>query len=119
MAIAAPCCVQSQRHWLRRQAESITAPVTLVGSGSVLFGAPSLQNNESNAFKGYCSGDDWDCYRPAQQNLIAELARLPGCVVVITGDYHAADIKRILPGEAAGYRDFYAPQVLHASRLAA
>lgn len=103
--------LQAQRQWLRQQAETITAAVTLIGSGSVLLGAPSRNNTADNKFKGYCSGDDWDCYRPAQQNLIAELARMPGCVVVLTGDYHTADIKRILPGEQAGYTEFYVPSV--------
>ena len=101
--------VQQQRQWLRAQVQAITAPVTLVASGSVLFGEPSRQNtaHDSPPFTGYCSGDNWDCYRPAQQNLIAQLARIHGCVVVITGDYHAADIKRIVPGEDAPYASFY------------
>ena len=102
--------VQEQRLWLRDQIATITAPVTIVASGSVLFGAPS-QANEPPKYNGYCSGDDWDCYRPAQQNLIAELARIPGCVIVITGDYHAGDIKRIVPGEAAPYAAVYNPPV--------
>lgn len=36
--------------------------------------------------------DDWDCYRPAQLNLLHTLQRhaaaSKGCYVVITGDYH-------------------------------
>jgi alkaline phosphatase D len=106
-------CVQAQREWLRAQIETIRAPITLVASGSVLFGAPSRTNSPQDdpPYTGYCSGDDWDCYRPAQQNLIAELSRIPGCVVVITGDYHAADIKRVMPGERAPYVRHYKTQV--------
>jgi hypothetical protein len=105
--------LQVQRNWLREQAATITAPITLIASGSVLFGSPSRVNSPSDhpPFSHYCSGDDWDCYRPAQKNLIAELARIHGCVIVLTGDYHAADIKRIVPGEAAGYADVYIPPV--------
>lgn len=102
--------VQQQRRWLRQQVQRSTAPVTIVASGSVLFGAPS-RTNQPPKHKGYCSGDDWDCYRPAQQALIAELARLPGCVIVITGDYHAGDIKRIAPGDSASYAQYYSPPV--------
>lgn len=44
-----------------------------------------------------CSGDDWDCYGPAQRNVISLLARTTGpqrdgggggCAVVLTGDFH-------------------------------
>ena len=43
------------------------------------------------------TGDDWECYRPAQLALIHTLARhmakSRGCYVIITGDYHISDIK--------------------------
>ena len=85
----------------------------LVASGSVLLGAPSRANGprDEPPYTAYCSGDDWDCYRPAQQNLIAELARARGCVIVLTGDYHAADIKRLDPGEGAPYAHHYNSRV--------
>lgn len=87
--------------------------MTLVASGSVLLGRPSATNSPTDVppFSGICSGDDWDCYRPAQQNLLGMLARKEGCVVVLTGDYHYADIKRIIPGEDAPYQDVYMPPV--------
>ena len=106
-------CVQKQRQWLNDTVERGTAPVTLVASGSVLLGHPRGNNSaqDSPPFSGVCSGDDWDCYRPAQQNLLGLLARKTGCVIVLTGDYHFADIKRIIPGENALYQDVYTPPV--------
>lgn len=90
----------------------------LIGSGSVVLGHPEKENSATDhpQFTGYCSGDDWDCYRPAQQNLLGMLARRlekkrSGCVIIMTGDYHHADIKRVVPGEKAVYSDFYEPPV--------
>eukprot|EP00892_Ulva_mutabilis_P008009 jgi/Ulvmu1/5580/UM023_0117.1 len=102
---------RKQRQWLNDTIERGTAAVTLVASGSVLLGRPGAANSadDSPPFSSVCSGDDWDCYRPAQQNLLAMLARKPGCVIVLTGDYHMADIKRILPGEDAPYQAVYTP----------
>ena len=37
--------------------------------------------------------DDFDCFQPAQQNLLHTIATAPGCVVVLTGDFHFSDIK--------------------------
>lgn len=105
--------LQVQRAWLRERIAASTAPVLIVASGSVLLGAPSRKNgpHDDPPYTSYCSGDDWDCYRPAQQNLIAELSRARGCVIVITGDYHSADIKRLHPDEAAPYATHYNSQV--------
>ncbi len=33
------------------------------------------------------------CYQPAQLNLLHTLANASGCVVILTGDFHFADIK--------------------------
>ena len=42
----------------------------------------------------YCSCfDDFDCFQPAQQNLLHTIAAAHGCVVVLTGDFHFSDIK--------------------------
>ena len=71
-----------------------TAPLKLVVSGSVLLGQPIPSQAQRCGYdgrgkdKGYadvpddvmcpCSTDDWDCYRPAQQQLIqAVLASRP------------------------------------------
>lgn len=109
--------MQKQRQWLNDTVSRATAAVTLVASGSVLLGRPGATNaaSDSPPFSGICSGDDWDCYRPAQQNLLSMLARKSGCVIVLTGDYHMADIKRIIPGENAPYQDVYSPPVRTAS----
>ena len=44
-----------------------------------------------------CAGDDWECYRPAQLALVHTIARhmekSHGCYIIVTGDYHIADIK--------------------------
>lgn len=44
-----------------------------------------------------CAGDDWECYRPAQLALVHTIARhmdkSRGCYIIVTGDYHIADIK--------------------------
>lgn len=37
--------------------------------------------------------DDYDCFRPAQINLLHNLANARGCAVVLTGDFHFSDIK--------------------------
>jgi alkaline phosphatase D len=110
--------MQMQRTWLNKTLEEASASVMLVGSGSVLLGRPQNQNSASDdpPYTGYCSGDDWDCYRPAQQNLLGMLARRlrkegTGCVVILTGDYHHADIKRIIPGENATYSQYLEPPV--------
>jgi alkaline phosphatase D len=110
--------MQKQRDWLNTTLEESSAAIMLIGSGSVLLAHPERVNSASDSpqYTGYCSGDDWDCYRPAQQNLLGMLARRlskegTGCVVVLTGDYHHADIKRIIPGEKALYSKFLEPPV--------
>ncbi len=57
------------------------------------------------------SADDWDCYRPAQLNLLHTLQRhaaaTKGCYIVITGDYHYSDIKVAKPGAGQTYTAAY------------
>lgn len=50
-------------------------------------------NNEGTSSTCMCSGDDWECYKPAQLQLLHLLSTAPGCVVVLTGDYHYSDIR--------------------------
>lgn len=45
----------------------------MVVSGSVVLGRPDSANSRSNP-RGQCSGDDFECYRPAQAALLADLA---------------------------------------------
>jgi hypothetical protein len=42
-----------------------------------------------------CSGDDFDCYWRAQQNILQTLNRYGdnGCTVIVTGDYHMSDFR--------------------------
>ncbi|CAN0300492.1 unnamed protein product, partial [Hapterophycus canaliculatus] len=57
-----------------------------------------------------CSNDDWDCYRPAQRNLLSQLATAPGCSVIVTGDYHFGDIKAMRPGAETPYSEWYSSE---------
>ncbi|GLI65466.1 hypothetical protein VaNZ11_008816 [Volvox africanus] len=94
----------AQRAWLSDHLASSLAPLTLVVSGSVPVGSIGFTNPET----GVCSGDDWNCWQPAQLNFLHTLANASsGCVVVITGDYHYADIKAVAPGKNTSY----APQL--------
>ena len=48
-----------------------------------------------------CGGDNLDCYRVAQQELmylISTSSSVAGCSVVLTGDFHWSDIKQLSPG---------------------
>ncbi|CAM9706536.1 unnamed protein product [Discosporangium mesarthrocarpum] len=54
-----------------------------------------------------CGGDDFDCYRPAQKNLLSMLERAPGCSIILAGDYHWGDIKALLPGADQLYSDWF------------
>ena len=92
-----------QRRWLIRELESSQAPIRLIGSGSVPFGSLGF----SGGSQGQCSGDDINCYVPAQINLLHTLASSAstGCVIIITGDFHYSDIKVVLPGEGHPYSD--------------
>jgi hypothetical protein len=56
---------------------------------------PLGTNTAETNYTGVCTGDDFDCYRPAQLSLLSALdgARPGTCVVVITGDAHYSDIK--------------------------
>ena len=55
--------------------------------------------------QGPCSGDDWECWKPAQINLLHTLASasVKGCVLVLVGDFHYADIKLVMPGADTSY----------------
>ena len=49
-----------------------------------------------------CGGDNLDCYRVAQQELmylISASSSIGGCGVVLTGDFHWSDIKQLTPGD--------------------
>ncbi len=88
-----------QRAWLREVLGQSSAPLKLVGSGSVVAG--SIGHPEANG-TSECDGDDWACWPRAQVNLLHTLANASGCVVLLTGDYHISDIKVIMPGSPKG-----------------
>ncbi|EFN59092.1 hypothetical protein CHLNCDRAFT_137864 [Chlorella variabilis] len=101
-----------QRAWLDGVLAEARAPVKLIASGSVLFGSTGLgENSKENDWTGRCSGDDWDCYRPAQLALLQTLQRHArqhgGCWIVLTGDYHFSDIKVASPGSGHPYSQAY------------
>lgn len=104
---------KTQRSWLRSAVQQSTAPVQLFVSGSVLFYDPTSQscgvvNNgtHSHDVQCRCGGDNLDCYRVAQRDLIETISLSKGCAIVLTGDYHFADIKQIQSGKQA-YSDYY------------
>ncbi|CAN0212970.1 unnamed protein product [Pylaiella littoralis] len=103
---------REQRAWLQRELDQSTASLRLVVSGSVVLGRPGNDTHTCDADGELCqcSGDDWDCYRPAQQNLLSQLAKAPGCSVILTGDYHFGDIKAMLPGAETSYSEWYSSQ---------
>eukprot|EP00241_Pyramimonas_parkeae_P003592 CAMPEP_0114237380 /NCGR_PEP_ID=MMETSP0058-20121206/7357_1 /TAXON_ID=36894 /ORGANISM="Pyramimonas parkeae, CCMP726" /LENGTH=654 /DNA_ID=CAMNT_0001349413 /DNA_START=109 /DNA_END=2073 /DNA_ORIENTATION=+ len=112
-----------QRRWLEEALRKSNAPLKLVVSGSVVLGsatsevcadAQALLNRSSHLPTCACSSDEWDCYRPAQQNLLATLARTTGphregggCAVILTGDFHWSDIKVLRPGPEQPYSETY------------
>jgi alkaline phosphatase D len=92
-----------QREWLEDVLTTrATAPLKIIASGSVLLGDPVTINEDTTDWEGQCSGDDWDCYRPAQLALLSALQRgaaaAGGCVVVAAGDFHFSDIRAAFPG---------------------
>eukprot|EP00903_Cladosiphon_okamuranus_P012811 g11973.t1 len=102
---------REQRAWLQRELDQSTASLRLIVSGSVVLGKPG---NDSWTCKHgqpcQCSNDDWDCFRPAQQNLLSQLSKAPGCSVIVTGDYHWGDIKALLPGADTPYAEWYSSE---------
>lgn len=92
-----------QRKWFQQELlYKSKAPLKIIGSGSVVFGDPRPQPNY-----GPCAGDDMDCYKQAQTNLIQILDKVEnGCVIILVGDYHVSDIKMVESGKQT-YSDYY------------
>eukprot|EP00903_Cladosiphon_okamuranus_P013391 g12479.t1 len=102
---------REQRAWLQRELDQSTASLRLIVSGSVVLGRPGNDTHELlDGVLGQCSNDDWDCYRPAQQNLLSQVSKAPGCSVILTGDYHWGDIKALLPGADTPYAEWYSSE---------
>ncbi|CAM9775545.1 unnamed protein product [Ascophyllum nodosum] len=100
---------REQRAWLQRELDQSTASLRLIVSGSVMFGKPGNDSHTCGDEPCQCSADDWDCFRPAQQNasLLSQVAGAPGCSVILTGDYHWGDIKTMMPGADTPYAEWY------------
>ncbi|BBN15673.1 hypothetical protein MPTK1_6g21440 [Marchantia polymorpha subsp. ruderalis] len=110
----------NQRAWLQDELRKSEAPLKLIVSGSPVFNNPE-EFVCSKALKRRPSVnctcfDDYDCYRPAQLNLLHNLAQAPGCVVVLTGDFHFSDIKVLQPGSqkySGAYDSFHLPRAIY------
>lgn len=113
---ASPICEvlgKTQRMWLRSSLSASSAALKVIVSGSVLMANPLpsecanyIDLNASSSTYGQevsvnctCSKDDIDCYPAAQQELFHLISNVSGCAVVLTGDYHFSDIKKLLPGK--------------------
>ncbi|KAJ7525401.1 hypothetical protein O6H91_17G049000 [Diphasiastrum complanatum] len=94
---------QDQRLWLEEQLLNSDAPLKLLVSSSVILGNPLGHPCEdvspvARTTKCVCSGDDWECYKPSQINLLQLVSRARGCVVILTGDSLYSDIRVLRPG---------------------
>lgn len=109
---------KSQRKWLKSALRASRAPVKLIVSGSVLLYDPSVhvcQRYPLTLPNGTivmqeipcrCGGDNLDCYRVAQRELLHLFSSTKGCVIILTGDYHFGDIKRLKKGPETIYSSF-------------
>eukprot|EP00249_Psilotum_nudum_P012012 c23529_g1_i1 orf=105-1763(+) len=102
---------KKQRLWLESALLQSNAPLKLVVSSSVVLGNPVKKNCEGpnadiDGVECPCSGDDWECYKPAQLQFLELLSHVQGCVVLLTGDYHYSDIKVLRPGQQP-YSKYY------------
>ncbi|GJP57253.1 hypothetical protein CLOM_g16278 [Closterium sp. NIES-68] len=77
-------------------------------SASIPPVAPFVEDPVTNVTQCTCSGDDWECYKPAQLHFLEMLSRAErGCVVLLTGDMGYSDIKVFRPGPGRAYTDLY------------
>ena len=106
---------KAQRRWLRRAVQESTAHLKLFLSGSVLLHNPLPYScgglaNETHPVNCTCGGDNLDCYRVAQSELlhiISHSTSTGSCSVVLTGDFHFSDIKVLDPGPSTAYASLY------------
>ncbi|KAI5079699.1 hypothetical protein GOP47_0005178 [Adiantum capillus-veneris] len=94
---------EQQRRWFEDAILGSNAPLKLVVSSSVVLGNPikkSCQDlgSSTNEAECPCFGDDWECYKPAQLQLLNVLTRSSGCVVLLTGGLEYSDIRVLKPG---------------------
>ncbi|GBG77632.1 hypothetical protein CBR_g24078 [Chara braunii] len=106
-----------QRKWLRNVLYESDAPLKLLVSGSPVINNPKpficgKALKKRPAVQCVCL-DDFDCFRPAQINLIHTMVGAPGCVVVLTGDLHFSDIKVIRSGQNLYSADYMTANLPH------
>lgn len=73
---------ERQRAWLARSLAQSTARLNIVVAPGGLLGNPAA------AGSGGCTGTEWDCYRPAQVNLLHTLANTTACTIILSGADH-------------------------------
>eukprot|EP00892_Ulva_mutabilis_P008453 jgi/Ulvmu1/5980/UM026_0104.1 len=86
-----------QRTWLARALAASDARLNIVVAPGGLLGSPGADGS------GGCTGTEWDCYRPAQVNLLHTLANASACTIVLSGDNSHSDIKVVRPGDVLPY----------------
>lgn len=100
-----------QRSWLEDTILQSYAPIKLVVSSSVVVGNPLKKTCEdmgvtTRDIECPCTGEDWECYKPAQLHLLNLLSRSHGCVILLTGDFQYSDIRVLKQGEQE-YKKYY------------
>ncbi|MCO5609407.1 hypothetical protein L7F22_063633 [Adiantum nelumboides] len=94
---------EQQRRWFEDAILSSNAPLKLVVSSSVVLGNPIKKScldlgSSTTEAECPCFGDDWECYKPAQMQLLNVLTQSSGCVVLLTGGLEYSDIRVLKPG---------------------
>ncbi|CEL96472.1 unnamed protein product [Vitrella brassicaformis CCMP3155] len=97
----------TQRSWLETSLRQSDAAVNLVVSSSVVLFNPDACGPQDGSY------DNWECYRPAQRQLLASIARSgASCVVLLVGDFHWGDIKVLRPDTKAPYAKNYSSTLM-------
>lgn len=100
-----------QRNWFKDEILRSKAPIKLVISSSIVVGNPLKKTCEdlssaTNEVECPCSGDDWECYKPAQLQLLNVLTRSSGCVVLLAGGLEYSDIRVLREGAYHSLKHF-------------
>lgn len=94
---------EQQRRWFEDALLGSEAPLKLVVSSSVVLGNPLKKSCQdlgsvTNEAECPCLGDEWQCYKPAQLQLLNVLTRSSGCIVLLAGGLEYSDIRVLRPG---------------------
>ena len=68
-----------QRNWVRKSLLSSSALLNIIMAPGGVLGNPAASGS------GGCTGSEWDCFRPAQVNLLHTFANATGCTLIISG----------------------------------